>query len=72
MFVKQPKGTFLSNHNYLYLKADSSGITQLSEKQMRASLREYAKNHPEDTSISKSGKPKPAKIDRSKGTYIEY
>lgn len=56
-------------NSYLYLKVDESGIFQLSKKQMKAELKEYAKRHPNDETVSKNGDYKKPKYDYSKGVF---
>ena len=68
---KQPIGWNESGNNYLYLKLDQSGIKQLSEKEMKIELKQYAKQHPEDKSVTKYGKFKKPKYDYSKGIFNE-
>jgi len=58
-----------SRSSYLYLKVDQSNVFQLSKKQMKAELKEYAKRHPNDKSVTKNGKYKKPKYDYSKGVF---
>lgn len=58
-----------SRNSYLYLKVDESGIFQLSKKQMKSELKEYAKRHPDDETVSKNGDYKKPKYDYSKGIF---
>lgn len=58
-----------SHNSYLYLKIDKSGIAQLSKKQMKAELKEYAKRHPNDKTVTKNGDFKKPKYDYSKGIF---
>lgn len=58
-----------NRNSYLYLKVDESGIFQLSKKQMKSELKEYAKRHPQDKTVSKNGDYKKPKYDYSKGVF---
>lgn len=58
-----------SRNSYLYLKVDKAGVYQLSKKQMKAELKEYAKRHPSDKSVTKNGDFKKPKYDYSKGVF---
>lgn len=58
-----------SRNSYLYLKVDESGIFQLSKKQMQSELKEYARRHPDDETVSKNGDYKKPKYDYSKGIF---
>ena len=49
---KQPP-QWWSQNSYLYLKVDSSGIFQISKRQMKEELKKYAKRHPDDKSVTK-------------------
>lgn len=55
--------------NYLYLKVNELGVYQLSKQQMKVELKEYAKRHPNDKSVTKSGEYKKPKYDYSKGVF---
>lgn len=65
---KQPKRWF-GRGNYLYLMVDDAGVVQLSKKEMREELKEYASRHPEDESVTKNGTFKRKKYDYSKGIF---
>ncbi|WP_348549753.1 type VI secretion system lipoprotein TssJ [Psychrobacter sp. KFRI-CH2-11] len=65
---KQPP-QWWSQNSYLYLKVDSSGIFQISKRQMKEELKKYAKRHPNDKSVTKSGVFKKPKYDYSKGIF---
>ena len=65
---KQPP-QWWGHDSYLYLKVDDSGIFQMSKKQMKAELKEYAKRHPDDKSVTKNGAFKKPKYDYSKGMF---
>lgn len=69
--IKQPKGWNGAENNFLYLKVDQWGVEQLSGDEMKAELKEYAKTHPDDEKVSKSGKFKKPKYDYSKGIFNE-
>ena len=58
-----------NRNNYLYLKVDEAGVAQLSKKQMKAELKEYATRHPNDKSVTKNGDYKKPKYDYSKGVF---
>lgn len=58
-----------SRTSYLYVKVNESGIFQLSKKQMKAELKEYAKRHPDDKTVTKNGDFKKPKYDYSKGVF---
>lgn len=67
--VLQKQPTKGSRNSYLYLKIDNSGIFQMSKQQMKAELKEYAKRHPNDKSVTKNGDFKKPKYDYSKGIF---
>lgn len=69
--IKQPAGWGQSSSNYLYLKVDNTGIKQLSKKEMKLELKEYAKTHPDDHMVTKYGNFKKPKYDYSKGIFNE-
>ncbi len=56
-------------NSYLYLKIDKAGVSQLSKQQMKVELKEYAKRHPNDKSVTKNGEYKKPKYDYSKGVF---
>lgn len=58
-----------NRNNYLYLKVDEIGVTQLSKQEMKAELKEYASAHPDDESVTKNGDYKKPKYDYSKGVF---
>lgn len=68
---KQPQMWGDRFNKYLYLKIDETGIQQLSDKDMKKELKEYATKHPEDQNVSKSGRFKKPKYDYSKGVFSE-
>lgn len=69
--LKQPISWNATGSKYLYLKLDQWGIKQLSEKEMKTELKQYAKQHPEDESVNKYGIFKKPKYDYSKGIFNE-
>lgn len=69
--LKQPKISFNTHKNYLYIYADEIGLQQLSQSQMTVLLKEYAKRHPNDPIVKKNGKLVAPKPDYSKGIYTQ-
>lgn len=69
--LKQPKTSLNTNQNYLYIYADKAGLQQLSQAQMTALLKDYAKRHPKDPMVKKNGKLVIPKPDYSKGIYTQ-
>lgn len=65
---KQPP-KWSDSTSYLYLKVNELGVFQLSKKQMKVEIKEYAKRHPNDKSVTKNGDYKKPKYDYSKGVF---
>lgn len=68
---KQPSNWMAGNNGYLYLKVNSAGIKQISKREMKAELKRYAKEHPDNKNFDKYGRFKKPDLDYSKGIFVK-
>ncbi|MDO4641982.1 MAG: type VI secretion system lipoprotein TssJ [Neisseria sp.] len=71
VLLKQDKHWYQIGKQYLYLDIEKNTISQINKAQMREKLQDFKSRHPDDKSITNSGKARKDKNDLSKGIFRE-